>query len=334
MNLYLFPSIPNANGGYEIAVNDAYTILKPQKKDVVVWLSNARNTQCLSDEYFINQNSFFSFHTLLNVLQGKFSTEVSEKKLCFLQKYEFNKIHCDEVCFYRAIKSLFPKKQFSVRFHNCFARIRERSKVLKVKTDWRFTGKMKILSKLEQEIFNDRFVHKIFLSNEDAAYYNLITKKNDYSILTGKIVTNKNTVNEIKNKIVWFGGVESHKLPSLVWFIKDVFPLIKKQIPNVEFYLYGNNTTRFNNPLNSIYGYGFHTGNDLPYKGQALFINPDIIGGGIKIKLRTYFKEGVSFISTPFGFEGYNENLIDNKYCFVVEKENWAKSIIDILSES
>jgi hypothetical protein len=43
-------------------------------------------------------------------------------------------------------------------------------------------------------------------------------------------------------------------------------------------------------------------------------------------------EQGIPFISTPFGFEGYNANLIDNKYCNIYQENEWVKAILEILS--
>jgi hypothetical protein len=136
------------------------------------------------------------------------------------------------------------------------------------------------------------------------------------------------------NKLVWMGGVESHKKKSMQWFIESVFPVIKSEIPDVEFHIWGNRTKQFDNPSCGVFGYGFYNGNDFPFKISALYVNPDIIGGGVKVKLATYFENGLKFISTPFGFEGYNKNLVDNKSCYVVDTNDFADAIIHILKRN
>jgi hypothetical protein len=133
---------------------------------------------------------------------------------------------------------------------------------------------------------------------------------------------------KLNRKIVWFGGIESHKTQSICWFINDIFKEVRKKIPDMEFHLYGNNTKKFSNPINGIYGHGHYAGKEFPMKSNALFINPDIIGGGIKLKLITYLNEKVVFLSTPFGFEGYDKELIDGKYCIVKEPDRWTETII------
>jgi len=106
----------------------------------------------------------------------------------------------------------------------------------------------------------------------------------------------------------------------------------KKQNSKVEFHLWGKNTERYNNPINSIYGHGFYDGVDSVPLRDALYINPDIIGGGVKMKLLTYLESNVPFISSIFGFEGFPNDLIDGKYCMVVEEEEWVDTIISFIN--
>ena len=63
----------------------------------------------------------------------------------------------------------------------------------------------------------------------------------------------------------------------------------------------------------------------------SLYINPDIIGGGIKLKLQTLIEAGVPFISSVFGYEGYSKSMIDNRYIIVEEDTHWAEKIIKII---
>jgi len=101
----------------------------------------------------------------------------------------------------------------------------------------------------------------------------------------------------------------------------------------LEFHLYGKGTTDLNNTDNGVFGHGFYKGDGMPFKNEGLYINPDIIGGGVKIKLLSYFENGVTFLTSPFGYEGYPEDLIDNQYCFVKESHNWVPFLKSFLAD-
>ncbi|SDW46047.1 hypothetical protein SAMN05444411_101776 [Lutibacter oricola] len=336
MNLFIFPAIASFSGGYEIAVYHAYKKLKPKEEDVVIWYTNSTEIPFLREQDIVlPQASLKSIKNIKNILSGRFSKELSVNDLIFLKKYDFNNIHCDEVVFYRALRTLFPDKLINVRFHNCFSRILHRKELLNIKLDFRFWLKMKVLAMLERKIFRDKNIYKIFLSDEDRDYYKANIGNNyDSEVWSFKIDLEKMNANRknyvLKNKIVWFGGIESHKKKSVEWFVTKVFPEIKNHYPKMEFHLYGRGTEDFNLPQKSIFGHGFYLKEDFPFSTEALYINPDLIGGGVKLKLSTYLEEGIPFISTPFGFEGYKKELRDDKYCFVEEDSNWVEKIISI----
>jgi len=335
MKLYLFPAPADINGGYNIAVKDAYDRINPSESDDILWCCLFK-PDCAKEHHFIHYYTpFYSLHTIKKVCTGRLNTELSLEDLKFTFGKDYEEIHCDDVIFYKAIRKIFPDKKISVRFHNCFARIADRSRLLNIKSDWRFEGKLRLSTRLEREIFVDPLVHKIFITSEDANYYHLMTGKNDYSIWTlipdkEKIIQNRNFKRNIVNKVVWYGGVEGHKISSINWFINQIFPEIKKRIPSLEFHLFGRNTEKFNNASIGIFSHGEYKGDDMPLKQEALYINPDILGGGIKVKIQTYFNNGVTFISSPFGFEGYDTDLIDNDFCYVVEESKWVEQIIKI----
>lgn len=338
MNLYLFPESANRNNGYGVAVERDYLRIHPAEDDFIVWYTILENKDIgykKNKDIIIKKNRMMSVKSICNVIAGKDRTELLIKELSFLQGMSFDKIFCGDTIFYNAIRALFPDNYLHVRFHNCFARIYDRKQLLGQKLDWKFNMKLENMYKLERKIFNDANTYKIFISDEDREYYtSMYGKKNDSEtwMMNVDLELMKNSRRPIKidHTITWFGGVESHKLASLRWFIKDIFPVVQKAVPDVEFHLWGRGTEKFSSQNKGIFAHGFFTGNGIP-DNNAIFINPDLIGGGVKIKLLTLIENGIPFISTPFGFEGYSENLIDGKYIIVVEEQHWADKIIEII---
>lgn len=335
MNLYIFPGAPGKNDGYSIGVEFAIKKLQPQKDDIIVWYTNLPKDKIegyREHHFIINKASLYSIRSFSNILCGRARLELNYNDLSFLQKFDFDAIHCDEVYFYRALRKIFPDKSINVRLHNCYARILDRKKLLKLVLDSKFTKTLKVMYNLEREIFNDRNTYKIFISEEDRNYYT-----NNFGITSDSEVwpyvpdvakRNDSTQVIFEHKLVWFGGIQSHKKASVDWFVNTQFPLIKQIIPDVELHMWGLGTIEYNNPANHIYGYGFYDGKDKYPMSNALYINPDIIGGGIKLKLLKLLEDGVPFVTTPFGYEGYPQSLIDNKKVLVAEPPLMADVII------
>ncbi len=339
MNLYLFPEAACLNNGYGIGVEFAYNKLSPTDEDKIVWYTDLSRDKMLhlrETDTILQKNKFYSYKSVLNILRGKDRTELGINELDFLRNLKFDNIHCDEVIFYRALRHIFPTKQISLRLHNCFARIYDRKRMTGVKLDWKYETKLKNMYVLEREIFNDPNVYKIFISDEDREYYtSTFGRTSDsetwaYIPDENMIKKNRSTNIMLTHKLVWFGGVESHKGASINWFINEILPYVKNSISDAEFHLYGKNTDRYNFPEKGVFGHGFYDGIGFP-ENNSLYINPDIIGGGIKLKLMSLIESGVPFISSPFGYEGYSNKLIDDKHVHVVEQEKWGDYIVNLL---
>lgn len=340
MNLFLFPEAACRINGYGIAVEAAYKKFQIKYDDVVVWYSSFPKDKMLyvrKQDYIIKRPGFFSYKSIRNTLFRTNRSEVLLSDLNFLRGLSFEKIYCDETCFYHAIRKLYPDNPLVVRFHNSFARIHDRLKLLKNrKIDFLYRITLNNMYNLERDVMNDKNVFKVFISDEDRHYYTShYGKYGDSETFYFKPDMRKaernRTIQRVDHRLIWFGGVESHKKTSILWFICNVFPKIRQVIPDVEFHMWGRGTEQFNNPANAIFGNGFFNGVDMPSK-NSLYVNPDIIGGGIKIKLISLIEAGLPIISTPFGFEGYKEDILDKKYCIVEEEELWADCIIAYLN--
>lgn len=339
MNLYLFPALASLDDGYGIAVENDYRKCAPTNQDVVVWRNRYNKVKSLyikDNHYIINQNPFFSWRSIVNTIKRTNRSEISPSDLKFLKEFKFDKIFCGDVCFYNAIRSLYPNKEITVRFHNCFARIYDRKRITGRYVDAMYSITLSNMYRLERKVLIDDKVTKIFISEEDRAYYTShFGKYNDsytWQIMPSKEKMDLNrTDSSIKPILVWFGGVDSHKKSSIDWFIDNVYFEVRKEFPEITFHLFGSNTDKYDNQNLNIFGHSLYKGaDDVPIR-NALYINPDIIGGGVKMKLITYFENGVPFISSIFGFEGFPHELIDNKYCFVTEENQWVQTIISIL---
>lgn len=336
MNLYLFPEAACRINGYGIAVEAAFKQMKIEDSDLVVWLTTVPRSKMLyvrPNDFIIPKSRMMSIRSIINTLKRTNRSEPSVSELSFLREYNINEIYCDETLFYHPIRSIFPEKRLTIRFHNSFARINDRLKLLGRPVDFMYRWTLYNMYHLERDVMNDPNVFKIFLSDEDRNYYTSnYGKRNDSSVFDFKFDFSCIKENRIpitlNNQIIWYGGVESHKKASIDWFIRDVFPTILKEFPRLEFHLWGKNTQQFDNPLGNVFGHGFYDGVGMPSR-NSLFINPDIIGGGVKIKLMSLLEAGVPVLSSPFGFEGYKYDIVDNEYCIVQEEDKWADFIID-----
>lgn len=331
--LILLPVKPYYDNGYSIAVKSDLDKLQPSANDLLIWYDDVDGSLYGYDKV-IKRPSKYSLLRVINVLKNNVNCELQTKKL----KNEvltnvYDEIFCGDVIFYNAVRSLFPNKKITVRFHNCFSRIKDRIRLINEPVNLKFKIQARAFYKLEKKIFHDSNVYKIFISDEDRLYYTMNFGKKSDSCVWGftpdmnKAVSKRSEAQ--KTKIVHVGGLQTHKIDGIIWFINEVFLPLRNTYPTLEFHMWGQGSRAFDDETKGIYGHGFYDGNDLPLTDRGLYINPDLIGGGVKIKLISYFEEGASFISTPFGYEGYNTDLVDNKHYFVVEKDCWLSFLRD-----
>ncbi len=125
---------------------------------------------------------------------------------------------------------------------------------------------------------------------------------------------------KIRTPSLIFRGIMSFKpnIDSCLWFIKNVFPLLKQKIENIKLYIVGPNPSR--EILKYVSDNVIVTGyvEDLREYMVACDINicPMISGSGIKNKILEALALGVPTVATPIATEGIPE-LEDNKNILV-----------------
>jgi polysaccharide biosynthesis protein PslH len=118
------------------------------------------------------------------------------------------------------------------------------------------------------------------------------------------------------------------------YFLKDIFPLIKKKLPEGTVVIAGRNPPRWLEDLSKkIKGVCFTgTVDDVrPYISQgALYIVPLRIGGGSRLKILEALAMGKIVLSTSMGSEGLN--LVDGEHLVIRDRpEVFASTAVDLM---
>jgi glycosyltransferase involved in cell wall biosynthesis len=339
MKLGLFPTIPGKKSGHEIAVQYDIQRIGFSENDKILVLSNDKP----KEQLHLPKRKKTSFKYLLNILNKKPGDIVTESELrSFLRENKIDidsvtYVFCGEVIFYDALKTVFPDKRIDVRFHNLYARVKAKTEIVNLKVEsLKYRVIMSCFSNLENKIFGDTQVGKIFISEEEGNFYQNLTHGDDYQVwnpIFEKIsIPEKVSVTKRPSNFVWYGTLSTHKVFGMKQFIDKVFSKLKKEFPHLELHMYGKGSESFGNTGEGIHGHGFFVGDRLPIKEDSIFINPDILGGGVKIKLLDLLNNGVNLISTPEGFEGVPKT--DASHIHVVRFEDWASYLRKKLLES
>lgn len=118
-------------------------------------------------------------------------------------------------------------------------------------------------------------------------------------------------IKKVKTKnpyILFIGGLGwPPNEDAIEWFIKKMFPLIIKAIPNVELHIVGKDNPVFTKTLpisKNIFLHGYQKNLDPFLKKASIFILPFRMGGGVRLKALTALSAGIPIVSTKLGIEG------------------------------
>jgi len=96
------------------------------------------------------------------------------------------------------------------------------------------------------------------------------------------------------------------------WLIKDVWPLVRKELPTAELNVYGANQTpedaALHNPSNGVQVKGYCRSVASTMKCHKLLVAPLRYGAGVKGKVLEAMLHGAVVVTTPVGVEGIAGN--------------------------
>jgi glycosyltransferase involved in cell wall biosynthesis len=108
--------------------------------------------------------------------------------------------------------------------------------------------------------------------------------------------------------IVFTGAMDYYaNIDGVVWFTKEVLPLIKKEIPDVQFYIVGSNPTKEVIELsgnNGVTVTGFVPDTREYLRRATVAVVPLRIARGIQNKILEAMAMGLPVVATPQAFEG------------------------------
>ncbi|RYE58376.1 MAG: glycosyltransferase [Sphingobacteriales bacterium] len=136
------------------------------------------------------------------------------------------------------------------------------------------------------------------------------------------------------NKIIFVAGFgHPPNTDAAVWFVRDIFPLIRAGNPNLKLYLVGSNPTDQVIQLKSesIYVTGYVTDQELAehYASARVAVVPLRFGAGVKNKVVEAMAYGVPLVTTHVGVQGLSgaEHIIP----VTSDAEEFASAVDSIL---
>jgi len=137
------------------------------------------------------------------------------------------------------------------------------------------------------------------------------------------------------HSIVFFGSLEWRPNHDAVrWFLDDIFPSVRREIPDATFSIVGKNTpddlVALAGPGVDIIGYVEDLRTEI--QKHAVSVAPFRIGGGMRLKIIESFAMGVPVVSTMVGCEGIGAT--DGNHLLVGDTPaDFAAHVVSLLSE-
>lgn len=203
---------------------------------------------------------------------------------------------------------------------------------------WVYSLEAKRLRKYEQDI-NRIFDNCTIVTQEEKKILS------SFSPYPDKIIVISNGVDEeyfkplkeeyIPNTIVFTGAMDYFpNIDAMIFFCKEILPLVKEKMPNVVLYIVGSSPTKevqrlANNKNIIVTGYVDDT---RPYIGKAaVCVVPLRVAQGLQNKILEAMIMGTPVVTTSFGFKGI-EGAEDGKDMVVADDKNrFAEKVVEIL---
>lgn len=134
------------------------------------------------------------------------------------------------------------------------------------------------------------------------------------------------------HRCLFLGGIDARKKQGLQWFIKEIWGKIIQEIPDTEFHIAGSGSESFQGISKGIKVYGrVQSATDFLNSG-TIFINPQLVGSGVKLKSIDALRSGLALISTIEGAKGLNgQNGRD--YFSSDRPKDLIKAIVELLRD-
>lgn len=127
------------------------------------------------------------------------------------------------------------------------------------------------------------------------------------------------------SRIAFIGSAIDFNIKSINWFLTNVWPTVLKENPDAELHVYGK-VSSYCKKRPSVYLHGFVEKYEDIYETNQIFINPILMGGGLKIKCVEALMYGKPLVTTTVGAQGL-ENGINTAFLVADGAEECAVRI-------
>ena len=235
-------------------------------------------------------------------------------------------------CFLRWVRHNFPDVRQAVRSHNClvqgFAGLSRQGSLVH-RLAWQI--ELAKIRRFEQSVFRSADVFWA-ITDDDAAVYERHFGSRPAGVLgiSMDVPRYGGVPSGEPATVVHIGSADLRKGLGLREFLARGWPLVRARVPHARFVVGGRDTESLSNPLLGVEGLGFvRDDRDVLSRG-LVFLNPQQIGAGIKVKSVTAMLSGKALVSTPNGIEGVAGS--DGRHFFAADDaEGLARRIVALM---
>ena len=134
------------------------------------------------------------------------------------------------------------------------------------------------------------------------------------------------------NGILFVGGPMGINVHGVTWFIDEVLPLVRRQVPEAELWLVGGIGGRIGGRLSNVQRFGFVDSVGDIYRRAAVVINPQQFGTGLSIKSVDALLHGRPLVTTSSGARGL-EDAANVAYRMADSAEDFARMLVELLRD-
>jgi len=200
----------------------------------------------------------------------------------------------------------------------------EGSSVLAKAAEQRKSQELSIVSKVDCTLVVSEAERQILLKEVSAAKVVVISAVHD--------VTKEPASLESRKGLFFLGGYQhTPNVDAVHYFVKDIFPLVRKQIPGIQFFIIGSQVPDSLHKLacEDIILAGYVQELSEYLKHLRVAVNPLRYGAGIKGKIVTSMANGVPCVGTSLAFEGMD--LEDGKDVLIADTpEQFSQAIVSL----
>jgi glycosyltransferase involved in cell wall biosynthesis len=255
-----------------------------------------------------------------------------------LKTKKFDLIHCDILPLAYTILTIRDTPCTLTDHDVCYLkalRMSKQSRNLLLKLFLYFESQK--LKWFESKIF-EQVSMGLAVSEVDKDRLNEICPKGKFAVIENGVDTDefKPLIDVIEPKtLLWVGGFEySPNREAVHYFLDRIYPLIKKEIADVQLNLVGGSVTKkiksisSHDPSIHVLGY---VDDPLPYiRRSTIFIVPILSGSGTRLKALEAMSAGKAIVTTSVGCEGI-EGEDKVHYLIADQPMNFAFSVVSIL---